>query len=48
MSTASTFDVIGVDGPTFERSCCLFYESGLVEGVGVEFALDVVLVADPV
>jgi len=47
MSTASAFDVVGMDSPTFERGCSLFYKSGLVEGVGVELALDIVLVADP-
>lgn len=48
VSTAGTFDMVSVNCPTLERSCRLFYKSSLVEGVGMKFALYIVLVTDPI
>lgn len=46
VSSAGTFGVVCVNGPVFEGGDCLFDETGLVEGIGVDEALDVVFVAD--
>lgn len=47
MSAASAFNMVGVDSASFESSCGLLDEAGFVEGVAVQFALNVVLVTDP-
>jgi hypothetical protein len=46
VAAACAFDVIGVDCAAFEGCCGLFDEAGFVQGVAVQFALDVVFLAD--
>jgi len=46
MAATGTFGVIGVDGTALERAQGGFDETGLVEGVGVDRHLHVVLVGD--
>ena len=46
VAAAGAFGVVGVDGPVFEGCDGGLDEAGLVEGVGVDEALDVVFIAD--
>ena len=46
VAAAGAFGVVGVDCAVFEGGDGGFDEAGFVEGVGVDEALDVVLVAD--
>lgn len=46
VAAARSFGVVGVDGAALEGGNGLLDEAGLVEGVGVDAALDVELIAD--
>lgn len=48
VAASSAFDVIGVDGTALESCCGTFDETGFIQGVGVDLALDVVFFADAV
>lgn len=46
MSTTGTFDMVGVNRSPFEGRCCALDEAGLVQGIAVQLALDVVFLTD--
>ena len=46
VTTAGAFDVVCVDGATLEGCCGSLDEAGFVQGVTVDLALDVVILAD--
>lgn len=46
VAAAGAFDVVGVDCSSFECRRGAFDEAGFVQGVAVQFALDVVFFAD--
>lgn len=46
MTTAGAFDVVCVDGATLEGCCGSLDEAGFVQGVTVDLALDVVVLAN--
>lgn len=46
MASTSTFDVVNVESPPFEYGSCVLKKPSLVETVGMDMALDVLVLAD--
>lgn len=46
VTSSGTFNVIGMDCPALERRGCPFNKSGFVQGIAMDLALNIVVVAD--
>ena len=47
MAPTGTFNVINVESPTFEYGSRVLKKTSLVKAVGMDMALDVLLLTDP-